>query len=114
MDETLLTRVRTFVQQRLADPELGPRMIAWHHGISVRSLYGLFHRSGSSLEQWIIAERLKRAHEDLASPQCDGLTIEAVARRWGFAQASHFSRRFREHYGVSPSQWRRLARTARP
>ncbi|MGW0604413.1 helix-turn-helix domain-containing protein [Streptomyces sp. NPDC002640] len=113
-DDTLLTRVRAFVREHLADPALGPEMIARQHGVSVRGLYGLFRRAGTSLEQWIITERLEQAHEDLASAACDGLTVEAVARRRGFGQASHFGRRFREDYGISPGAWRRLARSGRP
>jgi AraC-like DNA-binding protein len=36
--------------------------------------------------------------------------ISAIARRWGFTDASSFARMFRTTYGVSPSEWRELAR----
>jgi AraC-like DNA-binding protein len=36
------------------------------------------------------------------------MTIAAVARRWGFADATHFARRFRDAYGLSPREWRQL------
>ncbi|WPO75461.1 helix-turn-helix transcriptional regulator [Streptomyces sp. KN37] len=35
------------------------------------------------------------------------LTIAAVATRCGFSSPSHFSRRFRAEYGLTPSEWRR-------
>lgn len=35
-----------------------------------------------------------------------GRTIAAVANRWGFMSATHFSRVFRAAYGMSPSEWR--------
>ncbi|MFG2307054.1 AraC family transcriptional regulator [Actinacidiphila glaucinigra] len=34
------------------------------------------------------------------------MTIEAIAHRWGFASAPHFSRVFKAAYGVSPREWR--------
>ncbi|MEU0029769.1 AraC family transcriptional regulator [Streptomyces sp. NPDC006335] len=39
-------------------------------------------------------------------------TIESVARSWGFTSAAYFSRRFRETYGTTPGEWRRLSNTA--
>jgi len=49
--------------------------------------------------------RLARAHADLtrASPG-DGLTVTAVAYRWGFPSSSRFAARYRQAYGVSPSR----------
>ncbi|MFF5635847.1 helix-turn-helix transcriptional regulator [Streptomyces sp. NPDC012825] len=32
--------------------------------------------------------------------------VERVARAWGFSTPSHFSRRFKAAYGVTPRQWR--------
>ncbi|MFF2502388.1 helix-turn-helix domain-containing protein [Streptomyces sp. NPDC058067] len=34
-----------------------------------------------------------------------------MVARWGFISPSHFSRAFREMYGMSPTQWRRAAGT---
>jgi len=36
----------------------------------------------------------------------------AAARRWGFVDPTHFGRRFRAAYGLSPGEWRRAAREA--
>ncbi|RJL30010.1 helix-turn-helix domain-containing protein [Bailinhaonella thermotolerans] len=110
MEETLLTRILAHARERLADPGLTPERIAAEHAISVRHLYAVLGRAGISLEQWIISERLERAREALASRARDHLTIAAIARRWGFATASHFTRRFREAYGMTPGEWRRLRR----
>lgn len=44
------------------------------------------------------------ARADLADRH---LPIAAVARRWGFKDPTHFTRRFRAAYGVLPSEWRR-------
>ncbi|MCX4767208.1 helix-turn-helix domain-containing protein [Streptomyces sp. NBC_01275] len=34
-----------------------------------------------------------------------GLTVAAVAQRWGFTSPSHFSRAFRDAHGMSPREW---------
>jgi AraC-like DNA-binding protein len=106
MDDTLLTRMLTYTRRHLTDGNLDAELIAREHAISVRHLYGVFQRAGLSLEQWIISERLEGARNMLASPHLRHLTIAAVARRWGFANPGHFSRRFRAAYGLTPSEWR--------
>ncbi|MEU9122294.1 helix-turn-helix domain-containing protein [Streptomyces sp. NPDC048506] len=42
----------------------------------------------------------------MARPGRNDTPVSAVARRWGFANATHFSHSFRAAYGVSPSDWR--------
>jgi AraC-like DNA-binding protein len=51
---------------------------------------------------------LAAAHAELA--QCGPRAgVTAIARRWGFIDGAHFSRRFRRFrtaYGMSPRSWR--------
>jgi AraC-like DNA-binding protein len=110
--DTLLLRMRAYVRSHLTDPLLGPAQIAAAHGVSVRRLYQVFADVGLSLEQWIIELRLDGARRELARPESDHRTIAAVARRWCFADPSHFTHRFREAYGMTPREWRE--RQARP
>ncbi|MFG2970979.1 helix-turn-helix domain-containing protein [Streptomyces sp. NPDC048288] len=109
--ETLLTRVLAYVRAHLREPDLTPQRIAWAHNTSVRTLYRLCESGGLSLEKWIIRRRLEGARNDLAAPALQHRTIESVARSWGFTSAAYFSRRFRETYGTTPSEWRRLSST---
>lgn len=105
--ETLLARIRAYVRQHLGDPDLGPATIAAAHSISVRHLYTICSGAGFSLEQWIIGERLRGAREELRRPESRHRTIAMVARRWGFSDPTHFTRRFRDAYGLAPGEWRR-------
>ncbi|WBB68630.1 helix-turn-helix domain-containing protein [Micromonospora sp. WMMD812] len=107
--DTLLTRVRAYVRQHLADPDLSPVTIAAAHNISLRQLYKVCSRADVSLEQWIIGERLRGAREELLRPDGRRRTIALVAQRWGFRDPTHFARRFRSTYGLTPSEWRRGA-----
>jgi AraC-like DNA-binding protein len=105
----LLTQVRAFVAQRLADPSLGPDLIAAALNVSVRQLYDACSRAEFSLEQWIISRRLEAAKNDLAHPAYAGLPVAVIARRRGFRSPAHFSRRFRAAYDMTPTGWRMFA-----
>ena len=108
--ETLLTRVRAYVRRHLADPGLRPATIAAAHYVSLRHLYKVCAQAGISLEQLIINERLRGAREDLRRPELRRRTVAMIAHRWGFTDPTHFARRFRARYGVTPSEWRRSGR----
>ncbi|MFC6015807.1 helix-turn-helix domain-containing protein [Plantactinospora solaniradicis] len=107
--ETLLTQVRAYVRRHLADPDLRPATIAAAHNISLRHLYKICAQADFSLEQWIIGERLQGAREELLRPESRRRTIAVVARRWGFSDPTHFTRRFRRMYGLNPGEWRRAS-----
>lgn len=113
-EETLLVRVLAYVRAHLTDPDLTAARIAHVHNISIRSLYRLCEAGDVRLEPWIIQQRLVGARKDLAAPQFAYRTIEGIARSWGFTNASHFTRRFRRAYGMTPRAWREVSRLGRP
>jgi AraC-like DNA-binding protein len=106
LHDTLPQRVMAYLRLHLAERDLTADRIADAHHVSVRQLYLSLSRAGVSLGDWVRAERLKECRRELASPAHAHLTIEAVARRWGFTSAPHFSRVFRTVYGMSPREWR--------
>jgi AraC-like DNA-binding protein len=105
-NEALVTRIEAYVQQRLADPGLSPESIAHAHHISVRQLYKLWSGRELGLAEWIMRGRLEGARRDLR--RNESMPIAALARRWGFTDATHFGRRFRSAYGISPREWRQV------
>lgn len=113
LHDSLAVRVRAFIDDHLGDPGLGPAGIAAAHHISVRHLYTQWSRAGESaaLAEWIMNRRLNRARGRLANPDCADLAIGQVAHESGFVNMAHFSRRFRQAYGVSPHEWRAQARS---
>jgi AraC-like DNA-binding protein len=110
--ETLLTRIRVYVRQHLTEPDLRAERIAAAHHISERYLYSLCSNAGFSLAHWIMSLRLSHACQELVSPRHLSRSIAVIAHRSGFADASHFSRRFREEFGMTPTEWRRAATTS--
>jgi AraC-like DNA-binding protein len=97
----------TYIDLHRSNPALTPAAIAAAQHVSVRQLYKAFARAGLSVEQTIVGLRLEAARRELAGPVNATLTIGAIARRCGFSNLSHFSRRFRARYGVTPRQWQR-------
>ncbi|NNH75571.1 helix-turn-helix domain-containing protein [Nocardia uniformis] len=108
--DILLTQVREYVRRNLTDCDLGPESIARAHSVSVRYLYKLCHSADFRLEQWIIGQRLERVRAELVRPRNGHRSIAVIAALGGFRDPSHFARRFRQAYGMTPREWRSIAR----
>jgi AraC-like DNA-binding protein len=102
--------VERYVRQHLRDPGLGPAGIARAHAVSVRHLHSAWRNEPTTLWRWIVRCRLEAVREDLADPGLAHRSIAAVARGWCFPNPTHFARRFREEYGVTPREWRQITR----
>lgn len=105
--DALHARVLSYIDQHLADPGLSPSSIAQAHHVSLRHLHAVFHEHGGTVGAHIRRQRLERAREDLEDPLLAALPVAAIGRRWGFADAAHFSKTFRQAYGVPPAEHRR-------
>jgi AraC-like DNA-binding protein len=103
----LLERMRRYALEHLHDPGLGPEQIARAHFVSTRYVHKLFAASGCGVAAWIREQRLERALADLR--RSSDASIGAIASRWGYRDASSFSRAFRQAYGSSPRAVRRRA-----
>lgn len=106
LEQTLNHRIRQFILKNLADPDLNPDQIAKAHHISVRHLYKIWSHSDVTLSQWIIHRRLERAHEQLTRPSTRTVPIAVISARVGFSDPTHFTRRFRDIYGLTPRECR--------
>lgn len=105
-ERTLLPRIYAFAEERLGDPDLSPRTIAAAHHVSVRYLHRLFQTEGTTVSSWIRHRRLERCRRELLDPALTDRPIAAIAARWGFSHAAHFSRVFRAAYGIPPDEYR--------
>ncbi|OSY38476.1 AraC family transcriptional regulator [Pseudonocardia autotrophica] len=105
----LRDRVERYLDEHLADPDLGPASVAAAHFVSTRQLHRLFAGSGESVTRRIRRARLDRARRDLADPRLAGTPVGQVARSNGFTDLAGFSRAFRTAYGTAPSDYRARA-----
>jgi AraC family transcriptional activator of tynA and feaB len=101
-----LLRLRTEIERRLSDPSLDPATAAGAAGISVRYANALLAKEGTSLERLIVWRRLERCRVALEDAAQDHRTISEIAYAWGFSNASHFDRRFKGAFGLSPRDHR--------
>lgn len=102
----LMRRIDAYIAEHLADPGLGPDMIARAHFVSTRQLHRLFAQQGTTVTQRIRSHRLERCRRELLDPR-SATSITGISRRWGFTDLPTFSRAFRSTYGSTPSAYRR-------
>jgi len=107
----LCLRIENFIAEHLAEPTLRPASIAAAAGISVRHLHRLFARQGRTVGDWIRERRLERCRNDLTNPELRDHTITDIAFHWGFCESAHFSRSFKELFGICPRVFRSQAWT---
>lgn len=74
--------------------------------LSPRYINKLFEADGTSLSRYIWRRRIERAATDLRDPAMRALGISAIAMALGFNDLSHFSRVFRQRFGMSPRDYR--------
>ncbi|MCR6482529.1 helix-turn-helix domain-containing protein [Amycolatopsis sp. OK19-0408] len=103
----LMRRIRAHIDANLPSADLSPARIAAEHFISTRHLHGLFQEQGTTVAGWIRTRRLEHCRRDLLDPVHAGRPVAAIASRWGFVDAAHFSRVFKSAFGRSPSDLRR-------
>jgi AraC-like DNA-binding protein len=107
--QVLVQQIKHWIDTQLGSPDLGPAQIAAAHYISTRHLHGLFREQGTTVSTWIRERRLDRCRRDLSDPLNAHLSVGAIAARWGFLDAAHFSRVFKAAFGSSPSELRASA-----
>jgi acetamidase/formamidase/AraC-like DNA-binding protein len=102
----LLRRICQTIERTLDDPDLTPARVAQAEGISERYLQKLFESTGDNFTHYLRERRLQRAYADLSSPAEAHHSVSEIAFRYGFNDAAHFSRAFRERFGMPPSIFR--------
>lgn len=73
----------------------------------------LFESEGTSLSDFMLAQRLERAHRLLSDPRQAGSTITAISFEVGFNDLSYFNRAFRRRFALTPTDVRAAGQRAR-
>jgi AraC-like DNA-binding protein len=101
-----LIRIKRLINARLCDTELDLSGIASAAGVSVRYVQYLFQATGTTAQQYIREQRLRRAAVLLANPY-KKITITEIAHTAGFSSSSQFASAFKALFDCTPSEFRR-------
>jgi len=102
-----LNSVKTFIEQNLRNTDLDTGLITRHAGLSARYINSLFEDEGTSLMRYVWKRRLENCRKDMQNPAYAGQRLSDIAFRWGFNDAAHFSRNFKQQFGCAPRDIRR-------
>ena len=104
-----LRAIKQDVASWLDRPDLSVAAIAARHRVKPRWVQRLFESEGMTFTDYVLAQRLSRAHRLLTDPRHADRKISAIAFNVGFGDLSYFNRAFRRRYGVAPSELRAAA-----
>ncbi|MCJ2036776.1 helix-turn-helix domain-containing protein [Methylobacterium sp. J-068] len=99
----LFQKARLYIESSLSDPDLGAAEIARNIGASRTRLFAVFQGVGG-VDRYIRSARLEAVKAALGAP-AQAEPIAVLAETFGFRSAGQLSRLFRQHFGVTPSQF---------
>jgi len=106
---TRLREIKADIAEKLASPNLSVETVAMRQQVSPWYVQMLFEQEGTTFSQYVISQRLLRAHRMLTDPRFADRSITSLAFDAGFGDLSYFNRAFRRCYGGTPSEIRAAA-----
>ncbi|MFN4164610.1 MAG: helix-turn-helix domain-containing protein [Ferrovibrio sp.] len=104
--ESVARRVRAYIEQNLHRETLTPELIVRELAISRSQLYRQFEAYGG-VRHYVRRRRLRQSLLAICNPLQSGQRIADIAYEKGFSDEAHFSRLFRDAFGLSPRDARR-------
>jgi AraC-like DNA-binding protein len=102
----LFVAAQTFIRRHLTSRHLNPEVIARQLHCSRAHLYRVFAARGETVANHVRELRLQRAYDMLTHSNAPKEQIGDIAYRCGFEDPVHFTRLFRERFGITPSTLR--------
>lgn len=105
--DVLNARAKAYIEAHLSDPDLSVESIAEACEVSVRSLQrGFVRDSAGSVSRYIWDRRVSHCADAFRDGKEARHRITEICLSWGFNSTSHFSRLFKEKFGVPPRIYR--------
>ncbi|NEV00061.1 AraC family transcriptional regulator [Bradyrhizobium uaiense] len=108
-----LAAIKADIIQNLDRHDLTIGVIAARQRLTPRHAQRLLEAEGITFSEFVLRQRLIRAHRLLADPRLLDRSISTVAYEVGFGDLSYFNRTFRKLYGATPSDVRAATRRER-
>lgn len=108
-DLDLLSRAQAEIERAAGEASLSVNALARRLGVTRSALYSAF-ASYNGVLAYIRERRLQRCYEMINGGAHAGETLGAIAFSCGFRSEAHFSRAFRERFGMPPRELRSVAR----
>jgi len=108
-----LLAIKQDIARYLDQPDLSVSALAARHRCTPRVVQRAFEMAGTTFTEYVLMQRLERAHGMLMDPRFRDEKISTIAYDSGFADVSYFNRMFRRSYGESPSDVRAQAHRSR-
>lgn len=109
MKAARLVAIKAWIEAHLEGPDLTLDNAEILFGISRRTIQSLFEEAGTSFSVHVRDQRLQRAHDLLATPRMAHRSISEIAYQVGFGDLSYFNRSFRQRFGMTPGDVRKIA-----
>lgn len=103
--------IRAYIDAHLSDPALRASSVAKATGVSSRSMQMIFAKSGMTVTEYIVMQRLKLAAARLMNGASN---ITELAYDLGFSDLTYFSKSFKRRFGVSPRGYCAAGQNDRP
>ncbi|CAN1724210.1 AraC family transcriptional regulator, positive regulator of tynA and feaB [Hyphomicrobium sp. 1Nfss2.1] len=108
-----LAAIKQDILSNLADQGLSVESVATRHALTPRYIHMLFEAEGVTFSEYVLDQRLTRAHRMLSDPRFAAQSISTIALAVGFGDISYFNRTFRRRFGMTPSDVRQSFRQER-
>jgi AraC-like DNA-binding protein len=104
-----LRAIMSDIAANLDDCDLTVAAVAQRQRVTPRYLHKLFESEELTFSNFVLGQRLSRAHQMLRDPRFGHRSISSVAFEVGFGDLSYFNRTFRRRYDATPSDIRHSA-----
>jgi AraC-like DNA-binding protein len=108
MRESRRLAILAFIDRHLGDPALDVARIGREFSISNRTIHKLFEGESLTVVRAIWDRRLEQCRKEMVDPAMMARSITEIAHYWAFSDSQHFSRAFKQRFGITPRDYRNL------
>ena len=97
-----LRMAKSYIAENSNRRDLSVGAVAAHLGLTPRNLQRLFESEGTTFSEFLLSQRLSRAHRMLTEPRLAQNPVGTIAYDAGFGDLSYFNRSFKRRFGMTP------------